>query len=832
MPAFAVAPGQRPDEASGQAPSGYAQPGAAGSNVAMTPPPAAAQGAPGLGSTPQSSMQQQQQLGANSMEESGASAPQQITPPGSVAGGNRKLAKDPKEDQMLVTTVPDEETEEGVIRNRQAIEKIRDTWLYKQVKNRQDEFTNYQQANLFVGTWNVNAKGKSEDDLSRWLCADWARTGQPDIICVGFQEIVDLNAVNVAVDNKTQQKTQFWSEKIHQTVNHAVSKVSQNPARDGYTLIMQRSMVGLLVSVFVKNVHKPRTKYVSSASVGVGVMGMMGNKGGVSVRLQFYDSTLCFVCTHLAAHRENVTGRNADFANVYSKTSFEVGEEAIREVIRSGSLSHWAIGSSATAVADHDIVVWLGDLNYRIDESMPTETVLKHSEAGSLNALIPLDQLNIERAAGRVFQEFDEGQLAFRPTYKYQPGTDVFEQRPDKKLRAPAWCDRILWRAQVKNHVQLLTYNRSETPNVSDHKPVYSTMRLVVKDVIAAKREAIYEELMRKLDRFDNTALPIVGLDKDTLDFGEVRYGQTSTLKIQIANTGNVVAQFRLAPKLDEASICKPWMSVSPTYGMLIPGEDPATLEFTVSIDNTTAQNLNSGREVLDDILILRLEGGRDYYITVKADYARSCFGMPLDEMVMYTKAIRSIPLDPIKRTETLDPANGGTTALCVPKELWRIVDAIIHKGLDTPGLFVEAGIADEVAQIRECIDTEAQFGTYKAHSYAEALISFLSSLSTPVVLPALFPTFEIDSQNIQAFSRRLLDELPPIHYNVFVYIISLFRRALGHRQKNQLTAAKAARILCDALTPSATEQSSNHDLTKRTGMQLIMIHLLETSSI
>lgn len=264
---------------------------------------------------------------------------------------------------------------------------------------------------------------------------------------------------------------------------------------------------------------------------------------------------------------------------------------------------------------------------------------------------------------------------------------------------------------------------------------------------------------------------------------------------------------------------------------MLIPGEAPSALEFKVSIDNATAQQLNAGREVLDDILILRLEGGRDYYITVKASYARSCFGMSLEELVLYTKPIRSVPLDPIKKIENLDQENrAGTTALCVPKELWRIVDAIIHKGLDTPGIFVEAGIADEVAQIRECLDTEARFGTYNVHSYAEALITFLAGLSTPVVLPALFPTVEIDSQSIQSFARRLLDELPPIHYNAFVYIISLFRRALAHRRTNHLTAAKAARLCCSCMAP--TLDLSNSDVTKTTGIQLLMIHFLETSSI
>jgi len=127
------------------------------------------------------------------------------------------------------------------------------------------------------------------------------------------------------------------------------------------------------------------------------------------------------------------------------------------------------MGSTSVRIADHDIVFWLGDLNYRIDESMTTEKVLQLSEKAQLDELRSLDQLNVERAAGRVFEAFEEGPLNFVPTYKYQPGTDVFEQRPDKKLRAPAWCDRILWLAQEDPmHVQQLSYSRSETPNVSN----------------------------------------------------------------------------------------------------------------------------------------------------------------------------------------------------------------------------------------------------------------------------------------------------------------------------------------------------------------------------
>jgi inositol polyphosphate 5-phosphatase INPP5B/F len=411
-------------------------------------------------------------------------------------------------------------------------------------------FTNTKpiQARCFVGTWNVNAKGK-EEPLDEWLgTAHWRSHGSPDIIAVGFQEIVDLNAVNVAVDNKTQQRSQFWVERLHQTLSSMGSDHQ-------YVLLQAKSMVGLLMCVFCKAVHQPRVAHVYANSVGVGVLGMGGNKGGVSVRMQFYDSTLCFVCSHLAAHRENVAGRNADYANILSKAAFDIGEDAIREVIRSGSLSQWTMGSSVVGIADHDIVVWLGDLNYRIDESLTTERVLLLSEKRQLDELRPLDQLNVERLAGRVFENFEEGYLNFVPTYKYQPGTDMYEQRPDKKLRAPAWCDRILWMAQEEQHVQQLVYARSETPNVSDHKPVYSLMNMTIKDVVQPKREAIYTELMKLLDRYENQSLPMVGLDRVSLDFGEIRYQESVSLPIQITNTGSVVAQYRLVPKPDEVSI-------------------------------------------------------------------------------------------------------------------------------------------------------------------------------------------------------------------------------------------------------------------------------------
>lgn len=110
--------------------------------------------------------------------------------------------------------------------------------------------------------------------MEDWLCADWGRGGldTPDIVAVGFQEIVDLNAVNVAVDNKTQQRSQYWVERLRMTLNERQSK-------DAYVMLTQKSMVGLLICVFVKGKHQNRVRYVNSSAVGVGVLGIAGNKG-------------------------------------------------------------------------------------------------------------------------------------------------------------------------------------------------------------------------------------------------------------------------------------------------------------------------------------------------------------------------------------------------------------------------------------------------------------------------------------------------------------------------------------------------------------------------
>ena len=142
---------------------------------------------------------------------------------------------------------------------------------------------------------------------------------------------------------------------------------------------------------------------------------------------------------------------------------------------------------------DHEICIFSGDLNYRID-TMTRDTVIHAIKAKNLQKLVDRDQLLLSRRKNPNFRlrDFEEGKVDFCPTYKYDVGTDNYDSS-DKK-RAPAWCDRILFRAggfeggrDAGGKIRLLDYGRHEV-RVSDHRPVSALFAMRVKTVSQERR--------------------------------------------------------------------------------------------------------------------------------------------------------------------------------------------------------------------------------------------------------------------------------------------------------------------------------------------------------
>ncbi|CAI5982277.1 unnamed protein product [Closterium sp. NIES-64] len=97
-------------------------------------------------------------------------------------------------------------------------------------------------------------------------------------------------------------------------------------------------------------------------------------------------------------------------------------------------------------LAEADLLVWMGDLNYRV-EGVPYEHARHQVAARNLPALLASDQLLREMAGGRAFRGMEEGLIAFPPTYKFDRGTpDPLAYDSGEKRRVPAWCDRVLFR--------------------------------------------------------------------------------------------------------------------------------------------------------------------------------------------------------------------------------------------------------------------------------------------------------------------------------------------------------------------------------------------------
>ena len=126
--------------------------------------------------------------------------------------------------------------------------------------------------------------------------------------------------------------------------------------------------------------------------------------------------------------------------------------------------------------------------------------------------------------------------------------------------------------------------------------------------------------------------------------------------------------------------------------GLMLYAVEDAVIEFTVLVDEDSAPPLTSGKEKLEDILVLHLEKGKDFFIAVSGNYLPSCFGSSLETLVHLHTYIREVPVAKlVDLTSSWDecaleprpPTKQTPPALDIPKELFAIIDFIERNGLD-----------------------------------------------------------------------------------------------------------------------------------------------------
>nr|XP_040038821.1 inositol polyphosphate 5-phosphatase K isoform X1 [Gasterosteus aculeatus aculeatus] len=325
---------------------------------------------------------------------------------------------------------------------------------------------------LHIVTWNV-ATAEPPEDVTSLLQLDV----QPpaDLYVIGLQE-VNATPVRFISDLLAEDA---WSHVFMDTL-----------APRGFVKVTSMRMQGLLLLVFAKQLHLPFIRNIQATYTRTGFFGYWGNKGGVTVRFSFYGHMVCFLNCHLAAHMNYALQRVDEIEYILETQDLDL--------------------SDTPHVRDHKAVFWFGDLNFRIADH-GLHFLRSSINSGRLNLLWNKDQLTMMKKTEAFLQEFEEGPLNFKPTYKFDRNSETYDTSPPRtwfgftgKKRKPAWTDRILWRIKPKTfpsededekastssdegvdeYPLLVTqdkYTSDMSYGASDHKPVIATFSLELK---------------------------------------------------------------------------------------------------------------------------------------------------------------------------------------------------------------------------------------------------------------------------------------------------------------------------------------------------------------
>ncbi|GAB6028593.1 Synaptojanin-1 [Chamberlinius hualienensis] len=295
-------------------------------------------------------------------------------------------------------------------------------------------------------TWNVKGIDPSENlEAALELHNELNIDDVPDIYAIGLQE--------VNTSPRSMLKGMVFEDPWCKAFRETVEKWD-------YVQLKVERLRGILLLVFVKRRHLLHIRGLQTEYTRTGIGGLWGNKGGVSVRMKMYGCSICIVNCHLAAHDNELNQRIEDYNSIVDGQVFSDIE--------------------TENILCHDYILWMGDLNFRIN-SFSTQEIKELIDKSQLDKLLENDQLNIVRRNGQAFAEFNETIPTFKPTYKFHVGMNGYDLG-----RKPGYTDRILFKVNpdvyenVKLEMEQLSYKSHESYVQSDHKPVSGLFNIKV----------------------------------------------------------------------------------------------------------------------------------------------------------------------------------------------------------------------------------------------------------------------------------------------------------------------------------------------------------------
>uniref|UniRef100_A0A7N0V738 Inositol polyphosphate-related phosphatase domain-containing protein n=1 Tax=Kalanchoe fedtschenkoi TaxID=63787 RepID=A0A7N0V738_KALFE len=478
-----------------------------------------------------------------------------------------------------------------------------DNIVRTEVAAKEAVYTRKDNIKVLIGTWNV-AQGKPPiESLKMWLGSAASDVG---IVVVGLQELemgagfLAMSAAKESVGSGLEGSTigQIWLDAIGKALDEGTT----------FERMGSRQLAALVIGLWVRKTIRTHVGDIDAGVVACGLGRTIGNKGGVGLRMRVYDRIMCFVNCHLAAHLEAVNRRNADFDHIYRNLSFR----------QQPNLLNTAAATAATSVtisrppnvnsnqeeprpelADADMVVFLGDFNYRL-HSISYDEARDFVSQRCFDWLREKDQLRAEMKAGKVFHGMREAVIRFPPTYKFekhQPGLGGYDS--GEKKRIPAWCDRIIYRdnksaaatecsLECPVAASVILYEACMEVTDSDHKPVrckiYANIAHVDRSVRRQELGDIInsnEQIRSILDELRQVPEIAVSTNNMSLQNQEATTLRITNKSVKDRAVFHIICEGQVVVKEDgEASAdLRPrgsfgfprWLEVTPTAGVIEP---------------------------------------------------------------------------------------------------------------------------------------------------------------------------------------------------------------------------------------------------------------------
>ncbi|KAJ3794881.1 DNase I-like protein [Lentinula aff. detonsa] len=631
----------------------------------------------------------------------------------------------------------------------------------------------------------------------------------PDILVFGFEEL-DLSTEALLYSTSTARED-AWTVAIFAALGEKAQM---------YEKLASKQLVGMLIIIIVQKSLKACFSHVMTSSVGAGIMGLMGNKGGTAIRLAFTPpassledlnsalgetastdehhhgiehpgpTILTFVVSHLAAFDDMVSKRNADFHELSKRLIFDSSNLALtsdnsqRNSVGSASnqsaqdtnssmLSGMAPSQSLVSVPEKfgvfesDILFWMGDLNYRINLPDADVRALLSSESwkNKLEILKHFDQLKTSIREKKAFEIFLEYDIHHLPTYRFGGGISTDSLGYDTK-RKPAWTDRILYAfSPLTAKLEPSSYTGHGEITMSDHRPISADFSVDVDLFDKNQLHATAANLFRQVQGMEERAK--AKLSQTSIDIGDIFYKRKKTASFMFQNCGKVPLSFRFLPTEAHGEPLPPWLSASHTTGLLLPNEH-TEITLLAFIDNKIASRFNLGPRDLNCTLIIHTLMGKDHFISIKAEYQYTCFANKLSRLT-------HLP-GPIRAMKSHNDLLGEGKAINAPREIVRLVNWLMSCAHPTEDLFMVEADPDIVDDIREHLDTGNEF-PYSHDTrersipiaFGAALMELLESLPEYIVPKELHGRCVAVEDRDEAF--EVLEEFPPESVNVWISV-------------------------------------------------------------